>query len=226
MDGFCDGRSARVSRNHNAAAFTPISWQGEPAGRAHESAPQPLHLSGHVDADTPSREKRGTTMDGGLATTLGAGGFWTASGAVFAHQMRNGRFDMAKKVHQDMDPAASNPRWWIKIGSVTAVGVLWLAGGIGYLLDKAWGLPLVKVALVSFLVEQLIPRLAVRGGLGLAAPGRAADGDHAHRRDVDSWQCGSEPAAVGLVCRALLTLTPTSGPASRRATWRAGRRQR
>lgn len=95
-------------------------------------------------------------MDVGLATMLGAGGFWTASGAVFAHQMRNGRFDMAKKVHQDMAPAASNPRWWIKIGSVTAVGVLWLAGGIGYLLDKAWGLPLVKVALVSFLVEQLI----------------------------------------------------------------------
>ncbi|WP_164016396.1 hypothetical protein [Pyxidicoccus trucidator] len=95
-------------------------------------------------------------MDVGLATMLGAGGFWTASGAVFAHQMRNGRFDMAKKVHQDMDPTASDQRWWIKIGAVTAVGALWLTGGIGYLLDRAWGLPLVKVALVSFLVEQLI----------------------------------------------------------------------
>ena len=75
-------------------------------------------------------------MNLGVAAMLGAGSFWTGSGALFANQMRQGRFHMAKKVHQDMDPAASNRRWWIKIGAVTAVGVLWLAGGIGYLATR------------------------------------------------------------------------------------------
>jgi hypothetical protein len=95
-------------------------------------------------------------MNVGLMTMLGAGGFWTASSAVFAHQMRNGRFEMAKKVHQDMDPTASNRRWWIKIGAVAGVGALWLAAAMGYLLDAARGTTLVKVALGAFLVEQLI----------------------------------------------------------------------
>ncbi|NMO18030.1 hypothetical protein HPC49_10235 [Pyxidicoccus fallax] len=95
-------------------------------------------------------------MDVGLATMLGAGGFWTASGAVFAHQMRNGRFDAAKKVHQDMDPTASNRRWWIKVGSITAVGALWLAAGVSYLLDSNQAMNLVKVGLGAFLVEQLL----------------------------------------------------------------------
>jgi len=95
-------------------------------------------------------------MNVGLMTMLGAGGFWTASSAVFAHQMRNGRFEMAKKVHQDMDPTASNRRWWIKIGSVAGVGALWLAAAMGYLLDASRGTALVKVALGAFLVEQLI----------------------------------------------------------------------
>jgi hypothetical protein len=117
-------------------------------------------------------------MNAGVATMLGAGGFWAVSGAVFANQMRKGRFEAAKKVHQDMDPAASNRRWWIKIGAVTVVGALWLVGGISYLAKAGSGENLVKLGLLSFTAEQLLtPFLAPRHwkaytgvGLGVALP--------------------------------------------------------
>ena len=82
---------------------------------------------------------------------------------MFLAQMRGGKFEMARKVHQDMDPKADEGRWWLKILAITLVGALWITAAIAYLVDPAKGLGLVKLAVWALVAEQVMtPMLSPR----------------------------------------------------------------
>ncbi|MDC7223787.1 MAG: hypothetical protein PQJ60_08610 [Spirochaetales bacterium] len=87
------------------------------------------------------------------------GGFWMISGVIFLVQMGMNNFEGAKKVHQDMDPAGADWKWWIKIIGVTLVGIIWVSGAFLYLFNREAGVLCISIGLWTVVAEQVLTML-------------------------------------------------------------------